>query len=591
MAVHVKILTETVANKIAAGEVVERPASVVKELVENSIDAGASDIRIDISAGGRRMIRVSDNGHGMSREDALLSLERHATSKISADTDLDTIDTLGFRGEALPSIASVSRLRLKSRLAGTIEGTEIAVEGGTVRSVTACGMPAGTELTVEQLFYNTPARLKFMRSSETEASHTGELIVRLAISRPEIGFGYYNDGKEILKVTAGDLQQRLKKVAARDIPLFSFYGETAAATVNGYFAPPTAARSTAAGMYTYINNRFIRDKVVQHAIMQAFRAVLEKGRYPLLALFIKVNPGDVDVNVHPTKHEVRFRQQAQVHDTIQGVLEDVLRESPWLENRQNIARPIASSEPLPLKSRHQAGVQQALDRFMSKPSPELQRINEPDASYSRPEQKTVPVEISATTGYFSSLQIICQFRAAYIICQADDRLVIIDQHAAFERVRFEQLKKGFLSGGVESQRLLIPVTLELSFTEAETARRYRDVWTPIGFDLDEFGGLTWRINAVPRIVALKDYEGLFRDILTELQQHGSSASFELVRDELLARVACHSVVRGSHILELVEMRELLKQMDSTDFAAQCPHGRPVSFEITLKELEKTFNRS
>ena len=585
MAPHVKILSETLANKIAAGEVVERPASVVKELVENALDAGATDVRLEITGGGRRLIRVSDNGHGMSREDALLALERHATSKIIADTDLETIVTLGFRGEALPSIASVSRVRLKSREAGSIEGTEIFIEGGTVRSVQACGMAVGTDLTVEQLFFNTPARLKFMRSSETEAAHVGDLMVRLALSRPDVAFSYHNDGREVLRVAPGNLQQRLHKLVAREASLFPVAGETAAVTLRGYLAPPSAARSTTAAMFTYINGRFVRDKVVQHAIMQAFRPVLEKGRYPLLALFMELPAGEVDVNVHPTKHEVRFRRQSQIHDAIQGVLEGVIRESPWLQRRDPV--PPAWVQPVTPLPADLTGVQQALDRFMAAAPTNDYRMHEPGELYRTPE----PVLPQASpNGYFSSLGVIGQFRLAYILCQSDDRLVIIDQHAAYERVRFEQLKQGFLAGGIESQRLLLSETVELSFAEDNALRRNQELLVPMGFELEAFGGQTWRINAVPRITSGQDYVRLLRDLLAELMEQGSSTAFDQVRDELLARVACHSVVRGSHPLERRQMEDLLKQMDRTDFSAHCPHGRPVSHEIALKELEKIFSR-
>jgi len=584
---HVKILSENLANKIAAGEVVERPASVVKELVENALDAGASDIRLEITAGGRRLIRVSDNGHGMSSEDALLALERHATSKITSDADLETISSLGFRGEALPSIASVSRLSLKSRESASIEGTEIILEGGTIRSVQSCGMAVGTALTVEQLFFNTPARLKFLRSAETEAAHVGDLMVRLAISRPDVAFSYQNDGKTLLRVSPEDLQQRLQKLVARDATLFAVAGETAAACVSGYLAPPSDARSTTAAMFTYINGRFVRDKVVQHAIMQAFRPILEKGRYPLLSLFIELAPGEVDVNVHPTKHEVRFRHQSQVHDTIQGILEEVLRESPWLKCCEVTTSTAGVHSAPPVTSQH-TGVQQALGRFMARPPVTTNRIYEPSEPYQPPKQS---FEQTAASGYFSSLSVIGQFRAAYILCQSDDRLVIIDQHAAYERVRFEQLKAGFSSGGIESQRLLLPYTLELSFTEADTARLQHNHLEQLGFELEEFGGQTWRINAVPRIVAQHDHASLLRDLLAELAVQGSSASFDQIRDDLLARVACHSVVRGRYTLDRRQMEELLEEMDRTGFSAHCPHGRPVSFEIKLREMEKFFNRT
>ena len=585
---RIKILSESLANKIAAGEVVERPASVVKELVENALDAGATDIRLEISNGGRRMIRVSDNGHGMSREDTLLALERHATSKLASDSDLDCINSLGFRGEALPAIASVARLRLKSRQNDSIEGTEIQVEGGRIKQVAACGMAPGTEITVEQLFFNTPARLKFLRSTETEAAHVGDLVVRLAISRPDVAFCYINDGRELFRVTAGDLLPRLQRLMARGTPLYPFEGESAAALVSGYLAPPSASRSSAGSIFTFINGRFVRDKVVQHAILQAWRPVLEKGRYPLLALFIELPLDEVDVNVHPTKHEVRFRRQGQVHDTIQSVLSEALSRSPWLQHTPAQRTAPATSVPQRPLASHQQGVQQALDRFMADPPAgptSRQAVQETPPPYACCEPQP------ETAGYFASLQVIGQFQAAYILCQGDNELVIIDQHAAYERVRFEQLKRSFLASGVESQRLLLPETVELSFAEADAARRHRQGLLSLGFELEEFGGQTFLLNAVPRITATTEPLRLLHDLLADLATIGASGSFEQLRDDLLSRVACHSVVRGTHPLDRRQMEALLTEMDRTDFSAHCPHGRPVSHTITLRELEKLFKRT
>jgi len=585
---RITILSESLANKIAAGEVVERPASVVKELVENALDAGATDIRLEITSGGRRIIRVSDNGHGMSREDSLLALERHATSKLANDSDLDCITSLGFRGEALPAIASVARLRLKSRQGDSIEGTEIQVEGGRIKQVTACGMAPGTEIVVEQLFFNTPARLKFLRSTETEAAHVGDLIVRLAISRPDVAFCYLNDGREVFRVPATDLLQRLQRLMARGTPLYPFEGESAAALVSGYLAPPSASRSTAGSIFTFINGRFIRDKVVQHAILQAWRPVLEKGRYPLLALFIELPPDEVDVNVHPTKHEVRFRRQGQVHDTIQSVLSEALSRSPWLQHTPPQLTASVVSALQPPVSNHQQGAQQALDRFMA--APPVRPTPRPTVQETSPPYTSREPQTEAT-GYFSSLQVLGQFQAAYILCQGDNELVIIDQHAAYERVRFEQLKRSFQASSVESQRLLLPETVELSFAEADAARRHRQGLLALGFELEEFGGQTFLLHAVPRIIATREPLRLLHDLLADLAAIGASGSFEQLRDDLLSRLACHSVVRGAHPLERRQMEELLKEMDRTDFSAHCPHGRPVSHSITLRELEKLFKRT
>jgi DNA mismatch repair protein MutL len=607
---RIAILPEIITNKIAAGEVVERPASVIKELIENSLDAGATDISVEITAGGRRLIRITDNGHGMSREDALLSLERHATSKIRSDSDLDGISTLGFRGEALPSIASVSRFRLNTREADTPEGTEIIVEGGKVREVRSCGMAPGTVISVEQIFFNTPARLKFLRSAETEAGHVGDCLTRMAISRPDVAFSCTSDGRDLLRVQRGDLLRRISQAMGKGTAssLHELAVSRNGLDISGYISAPSACRSTTSAMFTYINGRFIRDRVIQHAIMQAYRGVIDRGRYPVVALFLQMSPDEVDVNVHPTKHEVRFRRQSVVHDTLQSVLEELLGRSPWLPRPQTPAQPPSPAAPSvsqAYRERIAAAAQASLDiarkpdppRFHgagetqpspSQPrSPETESVTVREASPPfRPEKSSPPSE-----EYFSALRIIGQFHDEYILCQSGDQLVIIDQHAASERVAFQKLRHQFESGGVESQRLLFPETLELSFSEAATAGRFVSELARTGFELEPFGGNTVIIGAIPRLAIARDSSGLVRDMLAELTQLGTSSAFQDARDVLLSRIACHSVVRGVHRLEELQIRELLRSMDDTDFAASCPHGRPVSHVITLGELEKIFRRT
>jgi DNA mismatch repair protein MutL len=632
---RIAILPETITNKIAAGEVVERPASVIKELLENSLDAGATDISVEITAGGRRLIRITDNGHGMSWEDALLSLERHATSKIRTDSDLDGILTLGFRGEALPSIASVSRFRLATREAGSLEGTEIVVEGGRVRDVKACGMAPGTVIMAEQLFFNTPARLKFLKSAETETGHVGDTVARMAVSRPDVAFSLVSDGRELLRVQRSDLRRRIAQAVGKSAAggLHEVAASEGGITVTGFISGPSVVRSATSAMFTYINGRFVRDKVVQHAIMQAYRGVIDRGRYPVLALFIELPPGEVDVNVHPSKHEVRFRRQASVHDAIQAALEEVLRRSPWLTHRrepgpaatatpptgqayrERIAaaaqaslalpgRPARTSHPASHASAdgkgavHAAAIPDVPSSLIPHPSTaslvqeafalvpgEPASIREPAEPF---QPDPAPPE---QAGYFSALAIIGQFHGEYILCQSGAELVIIDQHAASERVAYQRLRKQFLAGGVESQRLLFPDTLELSFSEAALVARFRADLARIGFELEPFGGATVIAAALPRVVAGKDGIRLVRDIVAELAALGTSAAFDDSIDSLLARIACHSVVRGFHPLDSRQIDELLRAMDETDFAASCPHGRPVSHTITLGELEKIFKRT
>lgn len=610
MSQRITILPENLTNKIAAGEVVERPSSVIKELIENSLDAGATDISVEIAAGGRRLIRVTDNGHGMSREDALLSLERHATSKIRSDSDLESILTLGFRGEALPSIASVSRFCLSTREAGSLEGTEIVVEGGRVRDVKSCGMAQGTVIAVEQIFFNTPARLKFMKSSETEAGHVGDVVARLAVSRPDAAFSCISDGREILRVQRSDLLRRLSQVVGKDSAsqLHRVEGGEEYVTVSGFVSGPSLVRSGPQAMFTYVNGRFVRDKVVQHAIMQAYRGVIDRGRYPVVALFIQLPVGEVDVNVHPTKHEVRFRHQSAVHDGIRSAVEDVLRLSPWLAVKP--ALPSAPASAAPTGQAYRERIAAAAQASLALPhreqnylqSPVQPRVVEADTVTAadvlppavvvgEPEVPFQAEQRNPVAGYFSSLAVIGQFHGEYILCQSGTDLVIIDQHAASERVAYQRLKQQCRDGAVESQRLLFPETVELSFSEVAVAGRFRDELAGIGFELEHFGGNTLMIAAVPRMSSEKDAVGLVRDILNDLAGLGTSAAFQDALDELLSRIACHSVVRGFHALENRQIKELLRSMDETEFAASCPHGRPVSHVVRLDELEKIFKRT
>ncbi|MEI7815902.1 MAG: DNA mismatch repair endonuclease MutL [Desulfuromonadales bacterium] len=606
MSQRITILPETLTNKIAAGEVVERPASVIKELIENALDAGATDISVEITAGGRRRIRVSDNGHGMSREDALLSLERHATSKIKIDSDLENILTLGFRGEALPSIASVSRFSLATREPASAEGTEIIVEGGRVRDVRACGMAPGTVISVEQIFFNLPARLKFMKSAETEAAHVADVVARMAVSRPDVAFSCISDDRELLKQQRSDLQRRLAQVVGKDssLHLFPLAADDTYISITGFISAPPLIRSGTQAIYTFINGRFIRDKVVQHAIMQAYRGVIDRGRYPVVALFIVLPPGEVDVNVHPTKHEVRFRRQSAVHDAIQAAIEEVLSKSPWLTTpiiagvapkefpaqayRERIAAAAQTSLAMQPQTPHQSlsPQQYSTASVIKTVTPERSATINETAQQFRPD-----LAQSEDNGYFSSLAIIGQFHSEYILCQSGSELVIIDQHAASERVAYQLLKQQCQSGGIESQRLLFPETVELSFSEVAVAVRFCSDLAGIGFELEPFGGTTLLVSAAPRLVARKTPVILIRDLLSDLEKFGTSAAFNDVLDSLLSRIACHSVIRGMHLLEQRQIRELLQRMDNTDFAASCPHGRPVSHVVTLIELQKIFKRT
>ena len=690
MATTIRILPENLTNKIAAGEVVERPASVAKELVENALDAGSKEVVVEIESGGRRLIKVSDTGCGMSREDALLALERHATSKIACDEDLFSLSTLGFRGEALPSIASVARLTISTRTSDTVEGTEIYAEGGRIKEVKGCGMAAGTVIAVRNLFFNTPARLKFMKSAETEGSHVGELLTRLAISRPEVRFTYLNDGKVVFRALDSDLKERVATMLGRPIAasLYPVFHQDERVKVTGLVAAPECSRSAASHLYTYINGRFIKDKVVQHAVLQAYRNFLERGRYPVVAIFIEISPGEVDVNVHPTKHEVRFREQGRVHDAIQYAVEALLKETPWLkrvqpgravggqptETSKAADRPATQDAPPPVSSgvsaEKVAEVRELLVNYQARPQQQMQRDSSPfrwkeapdpsrpsnlkgedthphpgpplegegvltafepshasessspvpspfkggdrwgtvapetasapececPAPHSDLEGKKegevvlAPASQKTVGGYFSSLSVIGQFNAAYILCQHGTELILVDQHAAHERVAFEKLKGQFAGKDVDSQGLLFPETIELSFRESGVLLEHLDEVGRLGFALEEFGGNTWLLKGVPQLLANADYLRIIRDILEELGSLSRSRAFTDIQEDILASMACHSVVRGRRSLTPPEIAALFAQMDQTDFSSNCPHGRPVMQTITLAEIEKMFKR-
>jgi DNA mismatch repair protein MutL len=604
MTTRVRILPEQLTNKIAAGEVVERPASVVKELVENALDAGSTDIIVEVEDGGKRLIRVTDNGSGMSREDALLSMERHATSKIGSDADLFNLHTLGFRGEALPSIASVSRFTLASRERGALEGTEIYAEGGRVREVKACGMAEGTVITVRNLFFNTPARLKFMKSRDTENGHIGEFLHRLAISRPGVRFTYMCDGKTVFRLLPGELAARAGEILGRTVAaeLYPLELDDDGVVLKGLLGSPVVSRSAAAHLYTYINGRYIRDRVVQHALLQGYRNVLERGRYPVLVLFITVPAEDVDVNVHPTKHEVRFREQAKIHAVIQNGVEQLLRSAPWLGKGAVVHRPVTPVTASTSLSRVEE-VKESLLRYAVRqenlPLPRQStyppahcpvRTERPGDAGSpfTPSEPVVP--LIQEEGYFSALQVIGQFRNAYIVCQDGTDLLLIDQHAAHERVVFQELRHSLDKGTLDGQSLLFPETIDLSPAESAAVREHGDELQKLAFDLEHFGGNTWLLKGVPQLLSGLDYKQALRDTLEEFCTLGRSGVSAEIIDDILATIACHSVVRGQRQLGPQEIQRLFQRMDGTEFAANCPHGRPVIARITHREIEKLFKR-
>ena len=599
---QIKILPEALANQIAAGEVVERPASVVKELMENSIDAGATAIFIEVENGGKRAIRVTDNGCGMSHDDAFLCLERHATSKIIDEGDLFALHSLGFRGEALPAIASVSRFRLQTRNADEETGWQIYAEGGNIRQAEAVGAPRGTVIEVRNLFFNTPARRKFLRRDETEFGHIADVVNRLMMARPDIHVRLSHGGRVHLEAYRHQhLEERVANLMSRTmvadmLPLSHDSGD--GEMLNGLLGKPSLSRSNASYIYTYVNGRFVRDRVIQHAVMDAYRTLLERRRYPVVVLFLDIVPELVDVNVHPTKHEVRFRDQGRVHDFIRNGIRETLQAgmpASWAVERHPPVDPasvapacpdaLSTVDPASPEDARLHGVQEALRHYRQKPpvsfSPSakgevLQWPTEPPADQGQ----------AAPAGW----RLIGQYLNSYLLCQVGEDLVVIDQHAAHERIGFEKLKSQFDRSGIEQQDLLMPLVIELDHREAASVGESLDTLARLGFTLEAFGGRTIIVKSVPQMLAGSDIERLLRNVAAELTESGRASGVEEAFDAILTLMACHGMVRARQPLSRAEMEALLTEMSRIDFSGHCPHGRPVVWKLGKSQIEHHFHR-
>jgi DNA mismatch repair protein MutL len=605
MSSRIQILPENLANQIAAGEVVERPASVVKELVENSLDASASEIFVEIEKGGKALVRVTDNGHGMKKDDAFLCLERHATSKVKSAEDLFALHTLGFRGEALPAIASVSRLRLTTRSVEDDSGWQIYAEGGTIRKADAVGAAPGTVVEARNLFFNTPGRRKFLRKEDTEFGHIADVISRLALSRPDVHFRLSHNGRNYLEAYRHNrLEERVAALLGRSItgallPVEADSGN--GEMLVGLLGAPGISRSSTGHIYTYVNGRFVRDRVIQHAILEAYRSLLEKRRYPIAVLFIDMPPETVDVNVHPTKHEVRFRNQQQVHDFIVAALRERLQNHAFEPARNEPARnePVSVTTGIqtpeidripsstPVQRDYRERIQESLAAFNEKVSsaPAIAAV-----STVKGEMAVWPKGQGEAPGMLDGWRLIGQYLNSYLLCQVNDELVLVDQHAAHERIGFERLRAQLAENGIDSQSLLFPVVLELDHREAAILLEHLDDFTRFGFEVDAFGGRSFTVKAVPALATDVDAERLVRDLAAELNEIGRSGQLDDEIERVLAVLACHSMVRANQALSLSEMQQLLKDLAEIDFGSCCPHGRPVMHRLSKRDIEKFFHR-
>ena len=592
----IKILPESISNKVAAGEVVERPASVVKELLENALDAGGTRIVIDVEKGGRSLIRVADNGSGMTHDDALLSLERYATSKIFNESDLFSIKTLGFRGEAIPSMASVSKFYLETCQNTHGPGTSIFVDGGKIKKVTRSGAPSGTMVTVKQLFFNLPARRKFLKTINTEMAHISDITSKIALSHPGVHFKLSHNGKVVKDwSSASDPSSRVADVLGKNMKN-SFYQveyKEGLYRVSGWISSSADLRATSRGLYIYVNGRFVRDKTVRHALIEGYAGRLMKGEFPTAVLFIYLPHGDVDVNVHPAKNEVRFFQQKAVHDlVVRGVSStiDIAEQPKWKTADTDCAAEYAPVmdpaagyifEPAP-------DYNSTRDSLGQLNSGQLNTERTPD--FFRKELSAKKQTTFWNKKYFSGLRIIGQLHNFYILCESDEGLVVIDQHAAHERILFEQLKKGVENSKVPAQQLLVPETLELGFMEKNIMEKILPDLVKAGFDMEPFGGNSFVVKAAPSFISCADVKSVILEVVETMAETGSSSGISSRLDQFLILIACHSAIRGKQSLAREQMEELLKQLDECENPSRCPHGRPTWMSLSSVFFEKSFKR-
>ena len=599
----IRVLPPTVVNRIAAGEVVERPASAVKELVENAIDAGASRIEVTLRDGGRSFISVGDDGGGMSAEELALAVERHATSKLP-DDDLTHIATLGFRGEALPSIGAVGRLTITSRKAGSDSAWTLTVEGGAKGDVQPAALGAGTRVELRDLFYATPARLKFLKAARTEVDHAEDVINRLAMAHPEIGFTLLNDERPLLRLGAAPADLLSDAAAARLARLAQVMGREFAdnalvldvvregVRLTGHIGLPTLNRATSAQQYLFVNGRPVRDRLLHGAVRGAYQDFLARDRHPLVALFLELPAEAVDVNVHPAKAEVRFRDAGLVRGLIVGACKHALAEAGHRAATTVATATLGSFRPGAAASGWRPSA--ALPRGFAEAAaaayapldgaPELQGVLAPAARAAPAE----PANGAASDYPLGAAR--AQLHETYIVAQTADGIVIVDQHAAHERLVYERMKHELAARGIERQALLIPEIVELEGAAAERLIARRDELAELGLVIEAFGPGGIVVREVPALLGVADVKGLVRDLADELAEFGQALSLKERLEEICGTMACHGSVRAGRLLTAAEMNALLREMEATPHSGQCNHGRPTYVELKLADIERLFGR-
>jgi len=595
-------LPSDLANQIAAGEVVERPASVVKELVENAIDAGARRVSIHVELGGKKQVRVEDDGEGMEPEDAQLAIERHATSKIRRSDDLAAIRTHGFRGEALPSIASVSHFLLRTRARGRDSGTEVRVNGGVVTSTSEVAAAEGTVIEVNDLFYNMPARRKFLKADAAESAQVSRITTQLALAYPEIGFSLTSGGRSVMQCPpARSLRDRLYQLYGEREDLLEVRKEAGGVRLFGYIASLAEQGPTRGPQNVFINHRIVKDRTIAHAIIDAYSMASIKERSPEVHLFLEMPPDQVDVNVHPTKAEVRFREQSMIHEVVRRGLMDALGAGgvPQLQLRPEVASVTPAAVAIPgvlnggvypnrwmPQGRYAppGGWPEPVDRPTSTGSTGLGGAGTPTGAQS------VERSASVSAGEIRPMIPLGQFRDTFIIAMDDEGIAIIDQHVAHERVLFERVMQRLTSGSLESQRLLVPLLIELSPASHQALLARSGELARLGYELDAFGDATVKVSAVPALLSATDSATALVALAEDLEGLDKGAHVQEALQRIAATTACHAAVKANYPLTYEKMMHILEELRATAYSTICPHGRPVMLRLTRREIEKNFER-
>ena len=578
----IEVLPESISQVIAAGEVIERPASVVKELMENAIDAGSLEITVELKAGGLQLIRVVDNGEGMDQEDVPVAFQRYATSKIKNAEDLYAIHTLGFRGEALPSIAQVSKMTLQTKTPHSLSGTKVICEGGEIKTISERGCPIGTEVEVKHLFYNIPVKRKFLKSVRSELRYALNHFLRLSLSHPTISFKFIHDGRtlhEHLKTESPLV--RIEAIFGKEIyrHLQPIGFEEGGIWISGFASLPSFSKRNAEGIYFYVNQRFVKDRMIYKAILDAYRHILPSNQFPVVILFINIPPSTVDMNVHPTKAEVKFKDPERVYQAVFAAIRMVLEEGPS-----------RSEEMAPGGGRGEWVFQKSVQ-----PSFFVQETLSPPFSLaSRKEECILTVQEGGRIQWEAEKKwpytVLGQIRGTYILCEGEGNLIFIDQHAAHERILFEKFKKEYENRSMISEKLLLPILIELSVEESYILESSGEALKGIGFEIEPVGEKLFAIQSIPSFIDQKDPKEIVREILDELSFLEKQGKGKETIHTLLVTLACHSAIRGNFILKKEEMDKLVENLAPFHPTTTCPHGRPIFFVLPLDDLKKQFKR-